>query len=312
MLSSPHLSSRLARALLTFAAEPADPVMGALLRIAADPLKVLTWIDAGVVPATVARKLGQADWTLGGALSRWHTQLRGAPDSAALARYERDGIRLLCPGDTEWPDALSDLGDAAPYALWVRGHQHLATAAVRSVAITGSRAATAYGTHVAGQLATGLAGQGWTIVSGAAYGIDAAAHRGALIAPEPGPTIAVMAGGVNRDYPAGHRELLEQIAGYGLVISDSPPGRAVNRTRFLARNRIIAALTCGTVIVEAGIRGGAMSTAEHAARLGRPLMAVPGPVTSAQSSGCHQLIRTRRATCVTDAREITETVHAHQ
>jgi DNA processing protein len=312
MLSSPHLSSRLTRALLTFAAEPADPVMGALLRIAADPMKVLTWIDAGVVPAIVARKLGQADWSLGGALSRWHTQLRGAPDAAALARYERDGIRLLCPGDTEWPDALSDLGDAAPYALWVRGHQHLASAAVRSLAIIGSRAATAYGTHVAGELATSLASQGWTIVSGAAYGIDAAAHRGALIAPELGPTIAVMAGGVNRDYPAGHRELLHEIAGCGLVISDSPPDRAVNRTRFLARNRIIAALTRGTVIVEANIRGGAMTTAEHAVRLGRPLMAVPGPVTSAQSSGCHELLRARRATCVTNAREITETIHAHQ
>jgi DNA processing protein len=307
MRSSPQAGNRLARARLTFTAEPADPVLGALLRVA-EPGEVLRWIDADRIPAHVAGYLHRTDPALDGTLRRWHRQLRDAPDAADVAGYEQDGICLLCPGDPEWPGALNDLGDAAPYALWVRGDLNLNACTARSVSIIGSRAATAYGTHVAGQLAADLAGQGWTIVSGAAYGIDAAAHRGALTVPKLGPTVAVLAGGVNRYYPAGHSGLLRQIAGCGLVISDSPPDRGVSRTRFLARNRIIAALTCGTVIVEAGIRGGAMTTAEHALRLGRPLMAVPGPVTSAQSSGCHELLRTRRATCVADADEITESV----
>jgi DNA processing protein len=309
MHSSPQPGNRLARARLTFTADPADPVLGALLRLA-EPAEILNWIDAGQIPAHVAGYLHRTDRTLGGTLRRWHSQLRDAPDAAGLAQYEQDGIRLLCPDDHEWSSALNDLGDATPYALWVRGDLNLNACTARSISITGSRAATAYGTHVAGQLAADLAEQGWTIVSGAAYGIDAAAHRGTLTVPELGSTIAVLAGGVNRYYPAGHSGLLRHIAGCGLVISDSPPDRGVSRTRFLARNRIIAALTCGTVIVEAGIRSGAMTTAEHTLWLGRPLMAVPGPVTSAQSSGCHELLRTRRATCVAGADEITETIRA--
>jgi DNA processing protein len=310
MQSSPHLTGRQARALLTFAAEPADPLLGALLRIAADPLKVLSWIDVQAIPASVAGHLNRADWTLGGALSRWHSRLRHAEDALSLARYEQEGIRLLCPGDPEWPGALYDLGDNCPYALWVRGDLNLRACTARSVAIVGSRAATSYGAHVAGQLAAGLADQGWTIVSGAAYGIDSAAHRGALAAMDGGVTVAVVAGGVDRPYPAGHSDLLRQIAGTGLIISDSPPGCPVNRSRLTARNRIVAALTCGTVIVEAGMPSGALNTAEHAIYLGRPLMAVPGPVTSAQSRGCHALIRTRRATCVSDISHITETLSA--
>jgi DNA processing protein len=307
MQSSPHLSDRMARALLTFAAEPADPVLGGLLRIAS-PAEILSWSDAEVIPASTAGQLGRTDRTLGGMLSRWHSRLRNAPDAAVLDEYERDGIRLLCPGDPEWPAALSDLDDETPYALWVRGDLNLRACAVKSVAIVGSRAASGYGAHVAHELAADLAGQGWTVVSGAAYGIDAAAHRGALTAPDLGPTIAVLASGVNRYYPAGHHDLLSSIAGCGLVISDSPPDRGAARTRFRARNRIIAALAAGTVIVEAGMRSGAMNTAERALRMGRALMAVPGPVTSVQSSGCHELIRSRRAMCIADARHVIETL----
>jgi DNA processing protein len=137
-------------------------------------------------------------------LSRWGHRLGEIPDAADLARYERDGIRLLCPGDPEWPSALYDLGDTCPYALWLRGDLDLRAGSGKSAAIVGSRAATGYGTHVASQLAADLAGQGWTIMSGAAYGIDAAAHRGALTVPDQGPTIAILASGVNRYYPAGH------------------------------------------------------------------------------------------------------------
>src|SRR5689334_14428162 len=143
-----------------------------------------------------------------------------------------------------------------------------------------------------------------SMTSGGAYGIDAAAHRGALAAEA--VTIAVLACGVDYPYPAGHADLFAAIAAQGLVVSEWPPGRHPARTRFLVRNRVIAALGCGTVIVEAGERSGALNTARHAANLGKPLMAVPGPVTSAQSAGCHRIIRDWGASCVTRAADIIE------
>ena len=172
------------------------------------------------------------------------------------------------------------------------------------MSIVGSRAASAYGTHVAGEIAADLAEQGWVVVSGGAYGIDAAAHRGALAAH--GITIAVLACGLDQPYPAGHAELFSSIAASGLVMSEWPPGRRPARMRFLIRNRVIAALSGGTVVVEAGERSGALSTARHAANLVKPLMAVPGPVTSAQSVGCHRILREWGATCVTCAADVIE------
>jgi DNA processing protein len=170
--------------------------------------------------------------------------------------------------------------------------------------MVGSRAATGYGGHVAGEIAADLGERGWAIVSGGAYGIDAAAHRGALAAEA--VTIAVLACGVDYPYPAGHADLFAAIAAQGLVVSEWPPGCHPGRIRFLIRNRVIAALGCGTVIVEAGERSGALNTARHAANLGKPLMAVPGPVTSAQSAGCHRIIREWGASCVTRAADIIE------
>jgi DNA processing protein len=172
------------------------------------------------------------------------------------------------------------------------------------VSVVGSRAATSYGGHIAGELSADLGERGWAVISGGAYGIDAAAHRGALAAE--GVTIAILACGVDYPYPAGHADLFAAIAAQGLLVSEWPPGSRPARTRFLIRNRVIAALACGTVIVEAGERSGALNTARHAADLGKPLMAVPGPVTSAQSAGCHRIIREWAATCVTRATEIIE------
>jgi DNA processing protein len=157
---------------------------------------------------------------------------------------------------------------------------------------------------VAGEIAADLGERGWTVISGGAYGIDAAAHRGALAAEA--VTIVVLACGVDYPYPAGHADLFAAIAGQGLVVSEWPPGRRPARTRFLVRNRVIAALGCGTVIVEAGERSGALNTARHAATQGKPLMAVPGPVTSVQSAGCHRIIRDWGASCVTRAADIIE------
>jgi len=295
----------LARAALTYLAEPGDPALGALLETC-EPAEVLAAIKAGTLPGTgpgcggrpVRRRALEA------ALSRWSIRLPSLPGDEQVVATCRDGIRLVCPADPEWPGALDELGPARPYALWLRGDADLRLACLRSVSMVGARAATGYGAHVAGEIAADLGERGWVIVSGGAYGIDAAAHRGALATGA--VTIAVLACGVDYAYPAGHAGLFAEIADRGLVISEWPPGRQPARWRFLVRNRTIAALTCGTVIVEAGERSGALNTARHAAQLGRPLMAVPGPVTSAQSAGCHRIIREWGATCVTRADDIIE------
>ena len=301
-----HLSEeKLARAALTYLDEPCDPALGALLAICS-PAEVLAAIKADMLPGTGP---GCGDTpasraALDRALGRWRARLPTLPHEERLADTSRDGIRLSCPGDTDWPGALDQLGQDRPYALWLRGHTDLRFACSRSVSMVGSRAATSYGAHVAGEVAADLGERGWTVISGGAYGVDAAAHRGALAAEA--VTIAVLACGVDYPYPAGHADLFAAIAGQGLVISEWPPGRRPARTRFLVRNRVIAALGCGTVIVEAGERSGALNTARHAATLGKPLMAVPGPVTSAQSAGCHRIIRDWGASCVTRAADIIE------
>jgi DNA processing protein len=299
----------LARAALTYLAEPADPALGALLEVC-EPEEVLAAIKAGTPPAIKAGTApGPADSparrrALEAAFGRWRLRLPWLPDDAGLAAARRDGIRLVCPADPQWPGRLDELGAAQPYALWLRGQADLRQACLRSVSMVGSRAATGYGAHVAGEIAADLGERGWTVVSGGAYGIDAAAHRGALVTGA--VTIAVLACGVDYPYPAGHADLFATIAEHGLVISEWPPGRQPARLRFLVRNRTIAALSCGTVIVEAGERSGALNTARHAAQLGKPLMAIPGPVTSAQSAGCHRIIREWDATCVTRADHIIE------
>jgi DNA processing protein len=295
----------LARAALTYLAEPGDPALGALLE-ACEPAEVVAAITAGTLPGT-GPACGESPArrrALEAALGRWRIRLSWLPDDAGLANARRDGIRLVCPGDPEWPASLDELGPARPYALWLRGQADLRQACLRSVSMVGSRAATGYGAHVAGEIAADLGERGWAIVSGGAYGIDAAAHRGALATGA--LTVAVLACGVDYPYPAGHADLFADIAAHGLVISEWPPGRQPARLRFLVRNRTIAALTRGTVIVEAGERSGALNTARHAAQLGRPLMAVPGPVTSAQSAGCHRIIREWAATCVTCADDVIE------
>jgi DNA processing protein len=218
---------------------------------------------------------------------------------------DRHGGVLLTPDDDRWPAGLRDLGPAAPFALWVRGRPDLGALAARSVAIVGARAATSYGDHVASRIASGLVDRRFTVVSGGAYGIDAAAHRGAIAAG--GPTVALLACGVDRFYPQGNHDLFRRIVeDAGSVVSEVPPGSAPYKQRFLARNRLIAAMACATVVVEAATRSGALSTARRAADLLRPVGAVPGPVTSMASGGCHQLLRDGVATCVTDPAEVAE------
>ncbi len=172
--------------------------------------------------------------------------------------------------------------------------------------MVGARAATAYGIHMATDLAAAVCDAAWTVVSGGAYGIDGAAHRGALVVG--GTTVVVLASGADVAYPRGHSTLFAQAAKSGIVLSEAPPGAAAMRHRFLSRNRLIAALGLGTVVVEAAPRSGALSTASHTERLSKPVMALPGPVTSSMSAGCHVLVRERGAILVTCAADILETV----
>jgi DNA processing protein len=247
---------------------------------------------------------------------------------ADLRRAERCEARLIVPEDDEWPalplHALTlavaeepddprfqsdrTLAPVPPIALWARGPARLDELVERSVAIVGSRASSAYGEHVAAELGHQLGERGWTVVSGGAFGIDAAAHRGAMAAEA--PTLAVLACGVDRPYPSAHGALFARIADTGLLLSEWPPGCAPLRHRFLVRNRLIAALTRGTVVVEAAARSGAQATAKRARRLGREVLVVPGPVTSAMSVGCHELLRDTdiQATLVASVGHVIEAV----
>ena len=270
-----------ARAYLSRAAEPPAPALVRLVD-AVGPVAAAARVWAGDVSDAVAAE----------------TAARRLVDrvDADLAAAREGGARLLVPEEPGWPGwALAPLSVAGtpelapPLALWVRGPRSLADVCDRAVAVVGARAATGYGTHLAGEFGAGLAAAGAAVVSGAAIGIDGAAHRGALAGD--GPTVAVLACGIDRAYPAAHATLLDRIAASGLVVSEYPPGGVPARHRFLVRNRLIAALGNGTVVVEAALRSGAQRTAADTRALGRLVMAVPGPVTSGLSAGCHRLIR---------------------
>ncbi|GAB3266698.1 DNA-processing protein DprA [Nocardioides dilutus] len=230
-----------------------------------------------------------------------------------LDRARRLGLRFVVPGDDEWPTQVDDLafaepgseGGGPPLGLWARGPVRLDDLG-RSVALVGSRSATTYGSDVAAEMAAGCAIEGWTVVSGAAVGIDVAAHRGALAAG--GRTVAVLACGADKAYPQGHQQLLDHLAAEHLVVSETVPGGAPLKHRFLTRNRIIVALARGVVVVEAAARSGALNSAGWATRLNRPLMGLPGPVTSAASEGVHTLLRSGRATVATSAEHVLEAV----
>ncbi len=292
---------RLARAAWSRLAEPGDVDAGEFVsRLGA--LEALRQVyDHGPVGPEVTERGGRGH----GVAARWRVRAGDLDPSRDLLRLDRFGGRVVVPGDPEWPTGLDDLQVRAPFCLWVRGPQSLAAVLQSSVSVVGARAATWYGERVAADIGTGCASAEITVVSGAAYGIDAAAHRATLQAG--GATVAVLACGVDRGYPRGNERLIESIAQSGCLVSEVPPGCAPSRWRFLERNRMIAAMSRGTVVVEAAWRSGAQSTAHHALELGRSVGAVPGPVTSALSAGCHRLLRLG-ATCVTDAAEVVELV----
>ncbi|AWT45764.1 MULTISPECIES: DNA-processing protein DprA [Streptomyces] len=293
--ADPDDEELLARVFLTRVVEPGDETGG-------------RWVRELGAREVVRRLRGEGTALPGVSGQRWDGLLARAARAEArrdLDIARRAGVRFVAPGDPEWPGQLDDLGDARPLGLWVRGRPSLRMWALRSVAVVGARACTEYGAHMAATLAAGLAERGWVVVSGGAYGIDGAAHRGALGAG--GATVAVLACGVDRPYPRGHTELINRIAEQGLVIGELPPGDHPTPSRFVQRNRVIAALTAGTVVVEAAHRSGSLVTARAAQRLGRHTMGVPGPATSARSAGVHELLR-GEAVLVTDAAEVVELV----
>ncbi|WP_167146239.1 DNA-processing protein DprA [Actinomyces sp. ZJ308] len=276
--------------------------------------------------------------------ARWAPRLEGLDIRRELDVLDRLGGSLILPGDPWWPPGLDEL-EHPPFCLWVRGDpsllisaKDLETAGVKGngaeaggdnspqsvsaprglpvreqrmpagpanglcLALVGARASTRYGEGVATSLASGVTAKGGLIVSGGAFGIDACAHRGAL---HEGPTVSVSAGGVDRLYPAGNAGVLEAVIAAGALVAEVPPGCQPGRHRFVSRNRIIAAISGATIVVEAAWRSGALSTAHRALELGRQLGAVPGPVTSMSSVGCHRLLR-KGAVCVTDVDDALE------
>jgi DNA processing protein len=294
---------RAARAWLSRAFEPGNAAVHRLVG-RHGPVETRRRLQLGLGPDDLARQVaGRCG------------EDRSAADLAAAARL---GVRLVTPEDDEWPvgrlqamEAAATRGAAElapPLTLWVRGPRRVDEAMARAVAIVGARDATPYGVRVAADLAGGLAQRGWTVLSGGAYGIDGAAHRGALAGG--GTTVAVLANGLLSPYPAGHAALFDRIAEAGLLVSEWPPDVAPQRHRFLTRNRLIAGLTAGTIVVEAGVRSGTASTVRRAQELGRAVMAVPGPITSAQSVGCHRLLQQPGVRLVTGVEDVLESIGA--
>lgn len=301
---------RIARAGLLRVAEPAAPLLAHFVA-QRGPLEAWRRICTGATPSSIGRLVAA------------RTDNRDPQDLHRLAvsdlrQAQAVGARLVIPEDDEWPEAtmiafalVEGGARPAPLGLYVRGGR-LPADQRGVVTVIGSRACTAYGKRCAMELSGELAAAGCLVVSGAAFGIDAVAHRGAIGAAGPAATLAVLACGIDRAYPTANRELLDEIAaGGGAVVTEYPPGTTPARHRFLIRNRLIAAFGAVTVVVEAGRRSGTINTANVAQELNRVVMAVPGPVTSAMSMGCHELLRREGVLLAADAKDVLEMLGKH-
>jgi len=306
-LDHDSIEERFARATWTGIAEPGDRVAGAAIEATGAARALAAIVERWPLERFVAL-LGEngavSEKDLSDGMDRWMPRLNSGAALIALRQAARIGATLRIPTDPDWPAGFAGLEHHAPIALWSRGTNEAFRALDRSIALVGARAATGYGEHVTMEASAGLVDRGYAIVSGAAYGIDGMAHRAALASH--GITVAFLAGGVDRFYPAGHDALLTRIVESGAVVSELPPGSPPTKWRFLQRNRLIAAASLATIVLEAGWRSGSLNTAGHANTLGRPVGAVPGPVTSAASAGCHRLLREHLAECVTNADEMAE------
>lgn len=295
------LDNLFARAIWAVLVEPGDSVAGALIAAVGPVTAARLVIDRAPAATLSDATRGEISPERASAgLIRWTERLRANDVMRSLESAARCGAIMVVPSDASWPDGLAALGDSPPVLLWARGDTGLLRR--QGVAIVGARAATGYGEHVAMEFSAGLCARDVVVISGGAYGIDGMAHRAALASG--GATIAVLAGGIDRIYPSGHEALLTRVADQGLLLSEVPCGTAPTKWRFLQRNRLIAALSAATVVVEAGRRSGSLNTAGHAITMGRPVGVVPGPITSAASAGCHATLRTEPVECVTSVAEI--------
>lgn len=277
--------------------EPGDMIAG-LLRAELGPIKSLVLVINGADAASKVKQLSNDQSpnltkTLTECLETWRRRVRQADVFRSLEILRSIGGTLVTPQSSCWPEQLNDLQNGAPAALWLLGDPKRLLELSESVAVVGSRIVSDYGKVVTKDVVSTLVKDGKPIVSGGAIGIDAVAHQRTLELK--GLTVAVMAGGIDRLYPAQNLELFKQIAKTGLIISEVAPGVSPTKWRFLQRNRLIAALSQATVVIEAGFRSGTINTAGHANELGRPVGAVPGPINSVRSAGCHQLIKDGRA-----------------
>ena len=234
------------------------------------------------------------------------SSLRGISGDQVLSEIDKHQARLITPIDQDWPVQVNDLA-APPIGLIIKGN--ISALHQRSLAIVGTRNPTSYGARIAGDFAAGFADREWAIVSGGAYGIDSYAHKGALIAE--GVTVAVIASGIDINYPAGNTRLFAEICESGVMVTESMPGQRALPHRFLTRNRLIASISKATLVVEAAFRSGSLRTARDAAEMFRPVMAIPGPINSPTSEGCHRLIGERAAEIVTSVADAVEFVGAN-
>ena len=255
-------------------------------------------IDAGLSSEEI-NEYGPFESTFQIGRERWKSRLSFSSVQRAIQSMHNMRGFILTPLSQQWPEQLRDLKFHAPMALWVRGTEFSLSSLSNSVAVVGSRGSSNYGDSATETMTAALVGKNLSVVSGGAYGIDAVAHRTALALK--GNTVAVMAGGVDRLYPTGNKDLLNRIIQTGSVLSELPPGAIPTKWRFLQRNRLIAALSQATLVVEANWRSGALSTVGHAEKLVRAVYAVPGPIDSPKSAGTNKLIADRRAELVVDA-----------
>ena len=260
-------------------------------------------LDSGI-PSSELERFGVFEVAHHAARERWRPRLSFNSVKQAISKTQQIKGFMLTPISIGWPEQLGDLGYNAPMALWLRGSQFSIDQLLKSVAVVGSRGATTYGEFATDAIVAALVEKEISIVSGGAYGIDAIAHRSTLALK--GNTVAVMAGGVDRFYPTGNAHILKRISETGAVLSEMPPGTVPSKWRFLQRNRLIAALSQSTIVVEANWRSGALNTATHAQSLDREIYAVPGPISSPKSAGTNKLIADGRAQLIVDPADLLE------
>lgn len=291
--------------------EPGDMLAGALLQaigpVAAirvlrlqHPAREITKLLSGLAENAgdeSQRDVAALESEYAEACKRWSARDNNMAVVRSLKIWATLGGQIVTPDDVDWPRALEALGAGTPHVLWLRGNRASLAELENAIAIVGSRNVSSYGQYCAQTLAERLVAEGYLVVSGGAYGVDAEAHRGALSAR--GVTIAVLAGGADRLYPAGNSELLRQVMHGGCLLAEQPPGHAPTRWRFLQRNRLIAALGQATVVVEMAVKSGAKNTMHHALGMGREVYAVPGSLLAQTARGCNVAIAEGKAKIVT-------------